>query len=115
MAVVNIGLLTAGCLGGPRPEPSPLKTEVIGAVLPPMVDGGPPIECRGLEHERCTSAGSFEGDLGGIARTAIARVIVSCTGATCTARGGAMRLDLLLQDGSTVEVARGGYGEFRQP
>ena len=27
----------------------------------------------------------------------------------------AMRIDLLLLDGTTVEVARGGYGEFRQP
>ena len=45
----------------------------------------------------------------------IERVIVSCEGAPCTAGGGAMRLDVLLRDGSTVEVARGGYGEFGQP
>jgi len=26
-----------------------------------------------------------------------------------------MRIDLLMGDGTTIEVARGGYGEFRQP
>ena len=43
------------------------------------------------------------------------RVIVSCEGTPCTEAGGAMRIDLLQRDGTTVEVARGGYGEFDQP
>ena len=115
VAVAVAGNLFAGCHGGATPDPSPLRTEIIGVILAPTVDDGPPIECRGLDRGRCTSAGSFEGELGGIARPAIARVIVSCSGAACTARGGAMRLDLVLRDGTTVEVARGGYGEFRQP
>lgn len=61
------------------------------------------------------SAGTIEDEIGGVPVTDIKRVIVSCESPPCTAAGGAMRIDVLLRDGSTVEVARGGYGEFRQP
>jgi hypothetical protein len=76
---------------------------------------GPDIECRGLARDRCVGAGAIEDEIGGVSVDDIERVIVSCESAPCTASGGAMRIDLLLRDGTTVEVARGGYGEFRQP
>jgi hypothetical protein len=76
---------------------------------------GPDIECRGLSRQRCVSAGTIEDEIAGVAVADIERVIVSCESPPCTAVGGAMRIDVLLRDGTTVEVARGGYGEFRQP
>jgi hypothetical protein len=87
----------------------------IGPIIASADATGPPIECRGLARDRCIHAGSVEGGVGGVDVSDIARVIVSCEGSPCTAAGGAMRIDLLLRDGTTVDVARGGYGEFRQP
>ena len=69
----------------------------------------------GRRPGRCLSAGQIDDGIGGVPLIDIKRIIVSCEGATCTAAGGAMRMDVVLQDGTTVEVARGGYGEFRQP
>ena len=57
----------------------------------------------------------MEGMIADIEVSDAERVIVSCEGAPCTEAGGALRIDLLLRDGTTVEVARGGYGEFVQP
>ena len=65
-----------------------------GAWRPALVEGG----LAGVEV-RPPSSGSSS-----VARAARAR-----------RPGGAMRIDLLLRDGTTVEVARGGYGEFVQP
>ncbi len=115
-AVVAAGAV-AGCIGfGLRPEPrSPVPAGPLGEIVADPVATGPPIECRGLARERCLSAGSVEGMIAGIEVSDAERVIVSCEGDPCTATGGAMRIDLLLRDGTTVEVARGGYGEFRQP
>jgi len=47
---------------------------------------------------------------GGTARVLAAVVLIAAAAA-----GGAMRMDVLLRDGTTVEIARGGYGEFVQP
>lgn len=92
-----------------------MEAGMVGVIVVPTDGQGPPIECRGLAQDRCLRAGSIEGGVGGVDVADVARVIVSCEGAPCTAAGGAMRIDLLLGDGSTVEVARGGYGEFDQP
>ena len=106
-----------GCIGfSLRPAPrSPVPAGPLGEIVADPVASGPPIECRGVARERCLNAGSVEGMIAGIEVSDAERVIVSCEGDPCTGEGGAMRVDLLLLDGTTVEVARGGYGEFRQP
>jgi hypothetical protein len=108
---------TSGCIGiGVRPgPPSPVPAGPLGQILANPGASGPPIECRGVASERCLSAGSIEGMIAGIDVSDAQRVIVSCEGEPCTPAGGAMRIDLLMNDGSTVEVARGGYGDFHQP
>jgi hypothetical protein len=119
MVVVAVvaAVATGGCIGfGLRPEArAPVPAGPLGEIVADPVATGPPIECRGLARERCLSAGSVEGMIAGIEVSDAERVIVSCEGEPCTDMGGAMRIDLLLHDGTTVEVARGGYGEFRQP
>jgi hypothetical protein len=109
--------MTAACGGlGPSGQGRPsVQPGLLGTIVIPTDGQGPPIECRGLAQDRCLHAGSIEDGVGGVDLADVARVIVSCEGAPCTATGGAMRLDLLLRDGTTVEVARGGYGEFDQP
>ncbi len=117
LAALLVAGAAGGCIGfGLRPEArSPVPSGPLGEVLADPAATGPPIECRGVARDRCLSAGSVEGMIAGIEVSDAERVIVSCEGAPCTATGGAMRIDLLLRDGTTVEVARGGYGEFRQP
>jgi hypothetical protein len=116
-ALLAMASMTAACVGfGPNGQGRPsVEPGPIGAIVVPTDGQGPPIECRGLAQDRCLHAGSLEGGVGGVDLADVARVIVSCEGAPCTAAGGAMRLDLLLRDGTVVEVARGGYGEFDQP
>jgi hypothetical protein len=116
VVLLGIGSMSVGCLGvgltgrgQASVEPGP-----IGAIVVPA-DGEVPIECRGLAQDRCLHAGSVEGWVGGVDVVDVERVIVSCEGAPCTTVGGAMRIDLLLRNGTTVPVARGGYGEFVQP
>jgi hypothetical protein len=87
----------------------------IGQIVAQADASAPPVECRGIARDRCLSAGSIEGGVGGVDVADIERVIVSCEGTPCTAVGGAMRMDVLLRDGTTVEIARGGYGEYAQP
>jgi len=113
--VVVLGLGAAGCAGPLAAERSPVPAGPLGPVVARAEAVGPDIECRGIARDRCLAAGTIEDEIAGVAVTDIERVIVSCEGAPCTAAGGAMRLDVLLRDGSMVEVARGGYGEFRQP
>ena len=116
LASLLVAGTAGGCIGfGLRPERSPVPSGPLGEILADPAASGPPIECRGVARERCLSAGSVEGMIAGIEVSDAERVIVSCEGDPCTAAGGAMRIDLLLRDGTTVEVARGGYGEFRQP
>lgn len=117
VAALTIAGATAGCIGfALRPEArSSVPPGPLGEIVADPVATGPPIECRGVTRERCLSAGSVEGMIAGIEVGDAERVIVSCEGEPCTAAGGAMRVDLLLRDGTTVEVARGGYGEFTHP
>jgi len=116
-----IGLLAilttaGGCIGfGPRASDGAVAAGPIGPVVKPTNGSGPAIECRGLAQDRCLRAGSVEGWVGEIDVADVDRVIVSCEGSPCTPAGGAMRIDLLLRSGAIVEIARGGYGEFRQP
>jgi len=113
--VVVLGVGIAGCGGPLAAERSPVPAGPLGPVVARADVVGPDIECRGVARDRCLRAGTIEGTVAGVPVSDIERVIVSCEGAPCTVAGGAMRLDVLLRDGSTVEVARGGYGEFRQP
>ncbi len=119
--MVIVALLTAGavagCIGfGMRPAArSPVPPGPLGEIVEDPAATGPPIECRGVPRERCLSHGSVEGMLAGVEVSDAERIIVSCEGDPCTAADGAVRIDLLLLDGTTVEVARGGYGDFRQP
>lgn len=117
IALLLVAGAIGGCIGvGIRPSPRPtVPAGPLGEIVVDPAASGPPIECRGVANERCLSAGSIEGMIAGIDVSFAERVIVSCEGAPCTPAGGAMRIDLLLLDGSTVEVARGGYGEFVQP
>ena len=92
-----------------------MEAGMVGVIVVPTDGQGPPIECRGLTRERCLSAAPIEDGVGGVDVADIERVIVSCEGAPCTAAGGAMRVDVLLGDGRTVEFGRGGYGAFVQP
>ena len=112
-----MAVVAAGCIGfGPgRGERPSVDARPVGQVVVPTGGQGPAIECRGLTQERCRQAGSVEGWVGEIDVADVDRVIVSCEGDPCTALGGAMRVDLVLDDGKVVEIARGGYGEFRQP
>jgi hypothetical protein len=110
-----LGLGLSACGGPWMSHRSAVPAGPVGQVIGHPDAIGPDIECRGVARERCVSAGAIEDAIAGFPLTDIERVIVSCEGAPCTAAGGAMRIDLLLHSGSTVEVARGGYGEFRQP
>lgn len=113
--VFTVALTLSACavpLTAPR---SPVPVGPLGAVVENPDQAGSDIECRGIARDRYLSAGAIESGIGGIPIADIERIIVSCEGAPCTAAGGAMRLDVLLRDGTTREVARGGYGEFTQP
>jgi hypothetical protein len=110
-----MGLCAAGCVGPLAAERSPVPAGPVGQVVARADALGPDIECRGIARDRCLAAGAIEDEIAGIPVTDIERVIVSCEGGPCTSAGGAMRLDVLLRDGSTVEVARGAYGDSRQP
>lgn len=107
---LGIALAVSACVGA-RPAALPaIDPSVSGRTLVSAVADGPPIECRELADDRCLGAGSIEGAIAGVPVGRIERVVVSCAVGTCTAAGGAMRVDLVLRDGSVVEVARGGYG-----
>jgi len=120
--MLMITLAVAGCAisgGAPQAPRQPVAAGPIGPVIA-APDGGPPIECRGLPQERCREVGALGGGQGGIAEHGIAiddieRVIVSCEGAPCTSTDGAFRIDILAEDGSTIEIGRGGYGAAVQP
>lgn len=107
--------LAGGCIADRPPTPEPISTVLTGELLRSTVRDGPPIECRGLPRDRCLGPGSIEGTVGDVEPGRVARVVVSCAGSSCGAAGGAMRVDLVLRDGSTVEVARGGYGALIRP
>jgi len=114
--LLAIATIAGGCIGfAPRARGGAIAAGPIGPVVQPTDGSGPAIECRGLAQDRCLHAGSVEGWVGEIDVADVDRVIVSCEGNPCTAAGGAMRVDLLLRSGTIIEIARGGYGEFRQP
>ena len=110
-----VGLTLSACALPFTAPRSPVPVGPLGAVIKSPDHAGSEIECRGIARDRCLSAGAIESEIGGIPIADVERIIVSCEGAPCTAAGGAMRLDVLLRDGTTREVARGGYGEFTQP
>jgi hypothetical protein len=71
----------------------------------------PPLECRGLPQDRCDGPGAVELQ----EPEQVARVIVSCEGAPCTATDGAFRIDILDVNGMLWQVGRGTYGNGVQP
>jgi hypothetical protein len=120
--VLVVALAMMGCAisgGAPQAQREAVPAGPIGPVIA-APDGGPPIECRRLPQERCREVGALGDGQGGIAEHGIAmddieRVIVSCEGAPCTSTDGAFRIDILMRDGATTEIGRGGYGAAVQP
>jgi hypothetical protein len=115
IASVLMTLALAGCIGfgGCRPSFPPLAIEQTGPLL---VDpgGGPSVECRNLAATHCEVGFHVVDDpRPGFDVADIDRVVVSCV-ATCTARGGETRMDVVFRDGTSVVYANGGYGEFKQ-
>lgn len=120
--------LVAGCgvvfdpQGGPI-DRAPVSGEEIGPIFP-APNGGPRIECRGLTRERCEGPGTIEDPRAGGGPAAhwttssvsggVTRVIVSCESRLCDNADGEFRIDVVLADGSTEEIGRGGYGETQQ-
>ena len=111
---IVIGLtLVAGCgVGVCSPSFEPIPAEQSGNVVG-VTDDGLPVECRGLAADRCRSGAGGDVIPPDIDRDSVDRMVVSCVG-RCTARGGEMRMDLVLDDGETRLVGNGGYGEFEQ-
>ncbi len=74
-----------------------------GPLVPPVpaLDGGPPIECRGVPQETCQSFGNQD-------QPNVVRVIVTCTEA-CTPTGGSVRIDVLRPNNTTEWVGNGTY------
>lgn len=100
VAATAVALTVAGCgftvFGAPPPIP-------VGPVGPVVANpnGGPPIECRGIPIEECTSSG-------GVDAPNVVRIIVTCT-KVCTPSEGEYRLDLLKADGRIEEAGGGAY------
>lgn len=117
-AILLIGLITGcGLVLNPQgrpPERPPVTGEILGPVFA-APNGGPPIECRGLSRERCEGPGQIEAGAMDVALEDVERVIVSCESDPCDEAGGAFRIDVLLDNGSTQEIGAGGYGETEQP
>jgi hypothetical protein len=82
--------------GGAPPIP-------VGPVGPVVANpnGGPPIECRGIPIEQCTTSG-------GVDTRNVVRIIVTCT-KVCTPTDGEYRLDVLKADGRIEQVGGGAY------
>jgi hypothetical protein len=122
LLVLVVALAMTGCAisgGAPQAQREAVPAGLIGPVIA-APDGGPPIECRGLPQERCREVGALGDGQGGIESRGIAkgdieRVIVSCEGTPCTHTDGAFRIDILMRDGATTEIGRGGYGAAVQP
>lgn len=125
LLLVGLSALIAGCglvfdpQGGPA-DRAPVSGEEIGPIFP-APNGGPPIECRGLTRERCEGPGTIEDPRAGGGPAAhwtttstageVTRVIVSCKSRLCDESGGAFRIDVVFEDGTTQEIGAGGYGE----
>jgi hypothetical protein len=99
-AATSAALLVAACgfaMSGGAP---PIPIGPIGPVVQ-NPNGGPPIECRGIPIEQCTSSGGAD------ARNVV-RIIVTCT-KVCTPIEGEYRLDLLMADGRIEQAGGGAY------
>ena len=109
VALLLLPVLAACNLGTCNPSFEPLDPEQPGVMIAPRADGIE-VECRGVERERCRQ--SANGVPGIDTLEGVERVVVSCVG-RCTARGGELRMDVVIDDEATF-VANGGYGEFEQ-
>lgn len=114
IVLLLVGSLAA-CVdvGGPLPE-EPVPAGPLGPIFPVDADR-PPVECRRMAWEDCKGPGAIDDETAGINLADVVRVIVSCESLACTSRGGAFRIDVLLEGGETRLVGRGGYGAFEQP
>jgi hypothetical protein len=81
---------------GPPVAPGPL-----GPIVPGEA-GGPPVECRGVPHNECTTFGQGSGE------PDVVRYIVTCT-SVCTPEKGDVRIDILGSDGRTRSAGAGSY------
>jgi hypothetical protein len=92
-------ILTACGFAFPAGAP-PIPIGPVGPVVE-NPNGGPPIECRGIPIEQCTSSGGADGPN-------VVKIIVTCT-KVCTPIEGEYRLDLLKADGRIEEAGGGAY------
>jgi hypothetical protein len=91
----------AGCGVVPVAEGRPVPPGPLGPIVPNDA-GGPPIECRGVPREACTSFGQGRGE------PDVVRYIVTCT-AVCTPEKGEVRIDILGASGTTRSAGSGQY------
>jgi hypothetical protein len=95
-----VALIVAACgfiVPGGAP---PIPVGPIGPVVE-NPNGGPPIECRGIPIQQCTSSGGADAPN-------VVRIIVTCIN-VCTPIEGEYRLDLLKADGRIEEAGGGAY------
>lgn len=107
-SLLLVPLLTACGVGMCRPSFEPVAADQSGVMIAPRADGIA-VECRGVELERCRSGAD---GLQEVDADDAERIIVSCVG-RCTAQGGELRMDAVVEDKATL-IANGGYGEFEQ-
>jgi hypothetical protein len=93
LIVTACGLMASG--GAP-----PIPVGPVGPVIA-NPNGGPPIECRGIPIEQCTTSA-------GVDAQNVVRIIVTCT-KVCTPIEGEYRLDLLKADGRIEQAGGGAY------
>ena len=108
-------LLLAGCgVGTCNPSFEPLAVEQSGVMINLPADAdlpdGMPVECRGLEVERCRRGAANLPEVRDI--EGVERIVVSCVG-RCTLQGGELRMVVVVGE-ETQLLGNGGYGEFEQ-
>ena len=93
-------LMVAACGLTPVENRPPVPAGPLGPIVPGPA-GAPPVECRGVPIEQCTSfANAGEVD--------VVRYIVTCT-TVCTPLKGDVRIDVLGSDGTVRNHGDGGY------
>jgi hypothetical protein len=94
-------MLVASCGFTMFGQPPPIPVGPMGPVVA-NPNGGPPVECRDIPIEQCTSSAGID------SRPNVIRVIVTCT-KVCTPTDGEYRLDLLLAHGRIEQAGGGAY------
>lgn len=100
LAIVGVSLIVAACGLTPVAARPPVPAGPLGPIVPGPA-GAPPVECRGVPIEQCTSfANAGEAD--------VVRYIITCI-AVCTPQQGTVRIDILGSNGATRSAGEGQY------